>query len=49
MKLFGFAAVLTGIVLVTLNARRRRLRLVASKLSEIDRRYGIEDFVDGLD
>lgn len=49
MKLFGFAAVLTGFFLVTLEAHRRRRLLAAPGLTDSDRRYGIEEFVDGLD
>jgi hypothetical protein len=49
MKLFGFAAVLTGIVLVTLNARFRRTYHAAPGLKDTDRRYGIDEFMAGLD
>lgn len=49
MKLFGFAAVLTGLVLVTLEARRRRRLRRTPGLADSDRRYGIDDLMDGLD
>lgn len=49
MKLFGFAAVLTGMLLASLAARRRRRHYPAPGLSDTDQRYGIDDFVDGLD
>jgi hypothetical protein len=49
MKLFSFAAFLTGIVLVTLNAKRRRTLHAAPGLRDTDQRYGIDEFMAGLD
>jgi hypothetical protein len=49
MKMFGFAAVLTGMLLASLAARRRVRHYPAPGLTDSDRRYGIDDFVDGLD
>lgn len=49
MKLFGFAAMLTGFVLVTFEAVRRRRLLASPGLAKSDQRYGIEEFLDGLD
>jgi len=55
MKIFSIAAVLTGIVLVSMSVKRRRrpAGLFASagmgSLSDVDRRYAIDDLMNGLD
>jgi hypothetical protein len=55
MKIFSIAAVLTGIVLVSLSVKRRRhssglfTMPAIPGVSEIDRRYAIDDLMNGLD
>ena len=49
MKLFSIAAVLTGLVLVTMNYRRRKMETPALGLADTDRRYAIDDLMNGLD
>ncbi len=49
MKLFSIAAFLTGIVLVTMSVRRRKQHPPAPGLIDTDRRYAIDDLLNGLD
>ncbi len=52
MKIFSIAAVLTGIVLVSMSVKRRKRPQGLFGLpgvSDIDRRYAIDDLVTGLD
>jgi hypothetical protein len=50
MKLFSIAAVLTGLVLMSMSVRRRRHhRPAAPGLADSDRRYAIDDLMNGLD
>ena len=49
MKLFSVAAFLTGFVLMTLNARRRGPIPAAPGMRDTDHRYGIDEFMAGLD
>jgi hypothetical protein len=49
MKLFSFAAFLTGVVLATLNGKRRRAVHAAPGMRDTDHRYGIDEFMAGLD
>jgi hypothetical protein len=49
MKLFSLAAFLTGVVLVTMTVRHRRQHRPAVGLTDADRRYAIDDLMNGLD
>jgi len=55
MKMLSIAAVLTGIVLVSISVKRRRQSsgLFAMPgmrgLSDVERRYAIDDLMNGLD
>jgi hypothetical protein len=52
MKIFSIAAVLTGILLVSMSVKRRRRSdglLALPGLSDADRRYAIDDLMNGLD
>ncbi|HLB00855.1 MAG TPA: hypothetical protein VJO14_05680 [Bacteroidota bacterium] len=52
MKIFSLAAVLTGIVLVSLSVKRRKQHSGLSALPSLldaDRRYAIDDLMNGLD
>lgn len=49
MKIFSLAAVLTGLVLVSMSYRRRRYRPAGSAPADTDRRYAIDDLMNGLD
>ena len=49
MKLFSIAAVLTGLVLVTMTVRHRKHLAQAPGLTDSDRRYAIDDMMNELD
>ena len=49
MKIFSVAAVLTGIVLVSLSIRNRKCRSASFALADTDRRYAIDDLIHGLE
>ncbi len=49
MKLFSIAAMLTGLVLVTMTVRRLRHIEMAPGLTDSDRRYAIDDLMNELD
>ena len=49
MKFFSVAAVLTGLVLVSLGYRRKKERRVIAPLADTDRRYAIDDLMNGLE
>jgi len=49
MKFFSIAAMLTGLVLVTMTVHRRKHPAQAPGLSDSDRRYAIDDLMNELD
>lgn len=49
MKIFSVAAVLTGIVLLSLGFRRKKAQPASAVPADSDRRYAIDDLMNDLD
>ncbi len=49
MKFFSIAAMLTGLVLVTMTVRHRKQLAKMPGLTDSDRRYAIDDLMNELD
>lgn len=49
MKLFSFAAFLTSLVLVGVSIHRRHRHSTAPGITDAEKRYAIDDLLNGLD